>query len=313
MSIHKTPNSRAGNASKQVCSSVREDAAICFHRELVNAYGHLDWLPIPDGQIHRFHVPGDRMGSRNGWYILFNDEIPTGVFSSWKIGGTRVWSSRKPVDRIEQQAVDQCRERARRQREEEANRRRRQAAIKARRLWDNGRFADPRHPYLLRKHVRPHFLRQCGDELLVPLYANGELVNLQKILPDGQKRFLYGGQVKGCYSLIGKPERMSPMYLCEGWATGASIHQLTGHPVACAMSSDNLLAVGLFLRNTFSDCCLIVAGDDDREVQGNPGYTKAKEAAETLGCVAVVPIWPADAPPHLSDFNDLMQWQEAHQ
>jgi putative DNA primase/helicase len=312
MSIHKPQTYEAPIPSKQVCWSVRDDSAICFHRELVNAFGHLDWIPIPDGQIHRFYVPGDRIGTKNGWYVLFCDGRPAGVFGSWRNGCSCVWTSCKPVDRIEQQLMIQRSEKARRQREEEENRRRQRAAIKARWLWENSQFADPEHPYLRRKHVKPHLLRQGGDELLVPLCANGELVNLQKISPEGQKRFLFGGQVKGCYSLIGKPERMSPFYLCEGWATGASIHQLTGHPVACAMSSDNLLAVGWYIRNTFNDSCLIIAGDDDREVQGNPGYTKAKEAAETLGCVAVVPIWPAEAPPHLSDFNDLMQWQEAH-
>ncbi|SEJ43706.1 putative DNA primase/helicase, partial [Azotobacter beijerinckii] len=43
------------------------DAVILFRDELQSVFGPLDWMPDPDGQIHRFHVPGDRSGSRNGW------------------------------------------------------------------------------------------------------------------------------------------------------------------------------------------------------------------------------------------------------
>ncbi|SEI82293.1 putative DNA primase/helicase, partial [Azotobacter beijerinckii] len=43
------------------------DAVILFRDALQAVFGPLDWMPDPDGQIHRFHVPGDRSGSRNGW------------------------------------------------------------------------------------------------------------------------------------------------------------------------------------------------------------------------------------------------------
>ncbi len=55
----------------------------------------------------------------------------------------------------------------------------------------------PDHPYLIAKGVRSHSLRQRGDELLVPLYSGGVLVNLQRIAPDGSKRFLFGGADQG--------------------------------------------------------------------------------------------------------------------
>lgn len=34
-----------------------------FRRALESVFGRLDWLPVADGHIHRFHVPGDRSGS----------------------------------------------------------------------------------------------------------------------------------------------------------------------------------------------------------------------------------------------------------
>ena len=47
-----------------------------------------------DGQIHRFHVTGDRNGSRNGWYFLHANGIIAGAYGSWKTGLKKTWSSK---------------------------------------------------------------------------------------------------------------------------------------------------------------------------------------------------------------------------
>ncbi|WP_349618077.1 toprim domain-containing protein [Azotobacter salinestris] len=291
------------------------DPVMLFRDALQAVFGPLDWLPEPDGAIHRFHVPGDKPGSLNGWYVLFPDGIASGSFGSWKAGSSQSWSSRTPADPLEGLLIAQRIEQARRQREAEQHRRQQEAAIKAQRLWSSARPANPEHPYLARKRVKPHALRQRGDVLLVPLYRDGALVNLQRIHPDGDKRFLPGGLVKGCYSPIGQRAPGQKLYLCEGWATGATIHEHTGAAVACAMNAGNLLAVGQHLRRRYPDAVPIVAGDDDRQTEaegkGNPGRTAANAAAVALGCDVVFPSWPAGAPLHLTDFNDLCQWQEA--
>ena len=38
----------------------------------------------PDGEIHRFHVEGDKRGTKNGWYLLHLDEVPAGHFGCHK-------------------------------------------------------------------------------------------------------------------------------------------------------------------------------------------------------------------------------------
>ena len=288
------------------------DCVTAFRDELQSVFGPLEWMPQADGGIHRFRVPGDRPGSQNGWYVLFPDGIASGCFGSWKAGSSHTWSSREPANPLEAEQVRQRIEQARRQREAEQHQRQQQAADYAARLWRDARRADPGHPYLAGKGCRPHTLRQRGDVLLVPLYHGGELVNLQRIGADGGKRFLSGGRVKGCYSPLGIIAAGQPLYLCEGWATGATLHAETGHPVACAMNAGNLLEAGRHLQRRHPEAVLIVAGDDDRQTEGNPGKTAAIVAAAGLGCGLILPPWPADAPPHLSDFNDLRQWREAH-
>tara|TARA_R110001599_G_scaffold86669_1_gene232239 strand:+ start:60823 stop:61698 length:876 start_codon:yes stop_codon:yes gene_type:complete len=275
-----------------------------------SVYGAFDWALMLDGQLHRGTAPGDRPGSNNLWYVVYTDGIPSGAFGSWKIGDYHTWSSRRPTDSREAKHLRQQMEEARRQREADMRQRQQGAAEYARRLWRDARRADPDHPYLAAKGVRPHALRQQGDALLIPLTHNGELVNVQRIQADGSKRFLSGGRVKGCYSPLGMIRPGEPLYLCEGWATGATIQETTGHPVACAMNAGNLLSVGQYLRSTYPDALLIVAGDDDRQTEGNPGKRAAITTAATLGCGLILPPWEGDEPLSLSDFNDLHQWRE---
>jgi putative DNA primase/helicase len=273
-------------------------------------FGPLTWLPTPDGAIHRFYVPGDKPGSQNGWYVLFLDGIPCGVFGNWKAGGSRKWRS-EPTNHFESQLFAQHIQQAQRQREAEQRQRHQAAAEEANRLWSKARPATDNHAYLTRKQVKAHNLRQLGDVLLVPLTRYGLLVSLQCIYPDGKKRFLRGSMVKGACSLIGMPQPGQPLYICEGWATGATLHVATGATVACAMSADNLLEVGRRLLRQHPEAVLIVAGDDDRATPGNPGRTAATNAATTLGCGLIFPPWCGREPLDLTDFNDLANWRAA--
>lgn len=275
-------------------------------------YGPLDLTPLADDSIHRFHVPGDRSGTLNGWYVLFTDGIASGCFGSWKQSGSHTWSSRKPVDPVESQLMAQRIEQARQKRQHEQLRRQQATALKAQHLWKRSEPATPDHPYLVAKGCYPHNLRRYRGLLLVPLYCSGQLANLQCISPDGSKRFLSGGRVKGCYSLIGDIEEGSMLYVCEGWATGATIHEETSHPVTCAMNAGNLLTVARDMHQRYPNTELIVAGDDDRLTKGNPGRTAATDAALSASALVIFPDWPDGAPASLTDFNDLRQWRVCH-
>jgi putative DNA primase/helicase len=284
---------------------------IQFRDELAATFGPLDWLPNPDGAIHRFRAPEDKPGTLNGWYVLYLDGIASGAYGSWKAGASYTWSSRKPADPLEAQLIAQRIQQARDRRESDQARRQIATASYAGRIWSEAQPAEPGHTYLTRKHVPAHRLRQRGNTLLVPLYVDGYLCNLQRIVADGAKRFLSGGRVKGAYSPIGTLEPGQPLYICEGWATGATIHAETGAAVACALNAGNLLEVGRQLQRHYPSSPLIVAGDDDRQTKDNPGRSAANKAAALLGCGVVLPPFPSNAPPELSDFNDLADWRAA--
>ena len=203
---------------------------------------------------------------------------------------------------------------AKRAREEAAAQERRErqaeAARQATEWWQMAKPAARDFPYLVDKGVRPLLLRQLQGRLLVPLYHGGQLVNLQTIDRHGRKLFLPGGLVSGAYSPIGQVSPGGRIYVCEGWATGATLHMATGSPVACAMNAGNLKPVALALRARHgSDVELVIAGDDDRARDFNPGRMAANSAAREAGALVVFPEWPPEAPTSLSDFNDLARWQ----
>jgi hypothetical protein len=101
------------------------------------------------------------------------------------------------------------------------------------------------------------------------------------------KRFMPGGRVKGCYYAIGKPQGV--LIVCEGFATGASIFECTGHAVAVAFNAGNLEAVAVALRRKYPDYKIVVAADDDDQTPGNPGLSKAKLAVSAASAVLAAP------------------------
>lgn len=182
-------------------------------------------------------------------------------------------------------------------------RRRQEAASLAHEEWAK---AQPclRHPYTVTKCIRAHGTRFNIDSLMVPLRdADGAMHSMQYIRPNGDKKFMPGGRVRGCFYLIGVPENV--LCIAEGFATGASVHEATGHAVAVAFNAGNLLPVAIALRSKYPDLNIIICADDDHQTPGNPGLTKAKEAARQVGGLLAVPKFGECRQGTAKDFNDM--------
>jgi putative DNA primase/helicase len=95
--------------------------------------------------------------------------------------------------------------------------------------------------------------------------------------------------------------------IAEGYATGASIQEATRHAVAVAFNAGNLLPVARALRKKFPELRLIICADDDVNRPGNPGLTKAREAAQSVGGLLAVPDYGSNRPEGATDFNDFHQ------
>lgn len=192
--------------------------------------------------------------------------------------------------------------------EAEQAERRKLAADQMRLRWAGADPAYSSHPYLTAKGIRPNGTRLDREHILVPLFdATGELTSLQSIDPAGHKLFEAELPVAGSAFVMGTPIPMAkaPVLVCEGFATGASLHEATGHTVVVTFNAGNLTKVAERLVAAFPKTRWIVAGDDDRHKAPNVGREAAGKAAEVLRCETVFPVFPEG---HLgTDFNDMAQ------
>jgi len=154
-----------------------------------------------------------------------------------------------------------------------------EAQAKAVRLWTGARPANPSHPYIVRKKILPHHARQIGTSLVVPLQdSTGDLWNLQFIHPDGTKRFLKGGVTKGLFTVMGEPSEGGRIYITEGFATAATVHELTGRPCFVAFTASNFPSVAQLVRKAFPGAEIVLAADDDPA-----GERYSEQAAREIG------------------------------
>lgn len=245
---------------------------------------------VCDGAIHRDRDERDKAGSKNLWYVCHTSPHPHGAFGSWRTGETHTWAVQpdKPMSPAARSEQHRQVEDMRRQRHGEEAKIRAAARAKAARLWNLAKPPAAAHPYLAQKKVKAWGLRQLHDALVVPARdAAGQLHTLQFIGPDGAKRFLTGGRISGCYFAIGRPSET--LLLAEGYATAATLFEATGHAVACAFNAGNLEPVAKALRAKFPDAALIICADDDRNTPGNPGLSRAQEAAWAVRGLVAVP------------------------
>lgn len=108
-------------------------------------------------------------------------------------------------------------------------------------------------------------------------------MTIQCIKPDGTKRFLKGGQTKGCYYRI---DGALPALVAEGFATAATVHHATGRAVYVAFSAGNMPTVTEAIKEIGA-----VAAD------AGPAGLKAAEATG-------LPHLPPPNMPDGSDWND---------
>jgi putative DNA primase/helicase len=193
----------------------------------------------------------------------------------------------------------------------------RQAAkSKAAGLWEKAHPVSADHPYLQAKGIHPKGAAQLRDMLLIPIKVGGELVNLQIISADGSKRFLTGGQVKGASLVLGQLKGADTVLVCEGWATGCSLHQATGVPVVVTFNAGNLPVVAENLTKALQpEVRVLVCGDADASLTGQNAASDAADRLSPRGQSVIPAFTPEQGEKYQqqhdgkspSDFNDLHQ------
>lgn len=178
---------------------------------------------------------------------------------------------------------------------------------KVKAAWDSAKPADS-HPYLEARRVKSYGLRvDSTGALLVPIHYAGQMVSIQRIPADltQKKKNIADAPNKGGSFMIGDPESSTRIYVAEGYATAASVHEATGEPVVVTFGVDNLLLVGMRLRGTYPEKEIVFAADDDADKAVNVGVEKATKAAEEVDGLVAIPEFGKSRPEGVSDFNDM--------
>ncbi len=290
--------------------------------DAIRAAGLIPPDMIDAGKFHKF--PGEGKGNRNtaAWCKLFPDGTG-GIFGDYSTGLSANWQAQRETSYspAEREAFKRHIAEAKAQAEAERKAKQAESAAQAAAIWNAPVSAleatQPgvsEHPYLMKKSIQPHGVKiyhgsltiggmACNDALTIPMKLNGKITSLQFINREGEKRFLPGGE-KGGF-LIGKIEPGKPVCICEGFATGASIHEAVGYAVIAAFDAGNLLKIAEALRAKQPDAVIVLCADDDYQVKDNPGLTKAVSAAQVVGGLLAIPDFGANRPASAKDFNDM--------
>ena len=257
-----------------------------------------------DGKIHRFRSGqkgGKAAGDKTGWYIAFDGEIAAGKFGCWRAGVDHNWRAvvNRKLTAQEEMALTRRMAEARVLRDAERAKQHETAADTVEIIWSSCMAASPDHPYLKRKNINPNGARVTGDgRLVVPLFdSEGVLSSLQYIDSEGGKLYHMGGATGGCFWQLGVADEPGVIYMAEGFATAATIHEATGRPCAIAYSASNLVPVLGALREMLgTQQEIVIVADFDKS---GVGQKYAEQACAKHGARFVVS-------PTESDVNDFV-------
>lgn len=276
-------------------------------QEALDQYGLKPPEIIWDGKMRRFHHD-KKIGKKNGWIIVHPDGH----------GGAGVWGTDVKVafngkDFKDITPEDRQRWKTERlQRQAEEKEQQKIAAIAAVARWGNASPAGNTHPYLVKKGVKSYGLRVANNNLLIPMKDDsGQIVNVQSIWTDGTKLFEKGASARGCYYAFGKLN--GEIYIGEGYATCATVHEATGHAVVVAFNANNLENIAQLMRRNHPNTKITIIADNDQGkkksdgTEFNPGLEAAIKASEVGATVIMPDFTPEEGARKLNDFNDLAQ------
>lgn len=284
-------------------------ASIRAFRSVLEDAGLVPEEIIADGKVHRCGITGKEHGQDGAYSLSLDDHAwgwcknhCTGHVGKWAANNTPSQSTAQPV----RYAEDIDRKSHQRQREQSQSHAK--ARERAKRVIAASLPAPATHPYLAKKAIKPvGNVRLTRDgALLVPILDSlGFVMSAQRIFGSGLKRFLSGGQVQGGFFPIEGEE--GTLFIVEGYATGATIHEATGGTVLVAFHCGNLLPVATMARALYPERPIVLCADNDHETANrdgkNPGLDHAANAARSSGALLAVPVFKE--PAGKTDFNDL--------
>ncbi len=261
-----------------------------------------------DGKIHRF----DRDGKKNAWYVGYQcfsskngEAFYICILGDWKTAEKHEFKPNKTTfSKEDRDNIKKKMEEAAKKAEVERELLQEDACHAAVKIIEQSRSIEKGCDYLDKKRIplsgALSIMETSGRAVVIPMRdVDGKLWGLQRIFSDGSKFFLTGQKTQNTMFVMGDIED-NFLYICEGFATGASIRLATSKTVIVAFNAGNLTHVARDIRRKYPNKAITICGDADAS---NVGQTAAQEAAKVGMGNAIFPRFKKDG--DLTDFNDL--------
>jgi putative DNA primase/helicase len=239
---------------------------------------------ITIGKLIRFSTHARNKNDKSGWYRFnLDNDILFGAFGCWRAGVSQSFTSKnyKELSPLQKKEIIEAIKQQQAEQAELIKQQHEFVAGKASELLSKESDCDT-HEYLTAKSIALyHNVKILKNILYIPLSdIYGKLWNWQKIYFDAntgrfEKRYFKptedaSGRKQGCfYAMNGNDD---VILLCEGYATGATLHATTGNTVICAMDASNLVATSEHIKNKYTTSRIIICADNDHSTE-----TKAQE------------------------------------
>jgi phage/plasmid primase-like uncharacterized protein len=286
----------------------------------------------PDGSLHRFD--STKPGDKAIWVCIHANDYKgnlyyNAVYGNWRAGVQYTCSSYEKGDKETQSKEFKASEKKQLKETQERLDQEKQMKYKAcRDKWTPYYYSlpvqTPLHDYLRAKKLKDNYHGRVDryGVLIVPAWnAEGILTGVQRIFLDPEtnkweKRFVFGIEIKGSFCPFGDVRNAEIIYICEGFATAASVYQafkVQGNvAVVCVWNTSNLLEGAQAIRKINPNSYLVFAADKDTNSDPklhNIGEKKAKQAANKLSNAIVKTVKFSVANDKWTDYNDLHQFE----
>jgi len=234
--------------------------------------------PKPDGKIHRYGLRKKYWYKLNEIRLDNGNVVYSGSYGFWQGDNENKeviamdWTDVSPEER--KRAEAERRELERQEAEKKAQEAH-NAAMRAGMQWRDA-AREGHSEYVQRKQITAPGVRYERDgTILIPavVLAPGEqprLVALQKIAPNGEKRFNGGSVIKGACCPIGRiAADDSIISLSEGYATARTVSMATDDSIGgyLTFNAGNIPEVAAMARRMHPAAHILICADDDYQLE----------------------------------------------
>jgi len=135
-----------------------------------------------------------------------------------------------------------------------------------------------------------------ANALIIPVYDvcdNTKLIGAQFINVDGTRVYITGTPIADGVNILEGDSSLPYIGVAEGYASGLSVHMVTGATVVIAFDANGMKGKAERLKDSFSGKQLVFFGDNDSQKQSTGNHAAHTAAFKTNG-LAVIPLIPGN-------------------